>query len=99
MSTTQDILHVNLLDKYRSNGSEEELRSKFKEFSTKHNLIDRHDKFKVGDVIDFFGGFYNNIRYTSEILGFDDEGGIYVLWDCYWFAIKDSDPRKIENHE
>lgn len=62
---------------------------------TYKSFTENHEKFKIGDVIEFLGGYYNHILYKSEILGFDKDGGIYVLWDCYWFDIKDNEVRKI----
>ena len=39
----------------------------------------------------------NDILYRSEILGFDkNDSDIYVLWDCYWFPIKDTEIRQIK---
>lgn len=61
--------------------------------STKKHYL--NDKFKVGDKILFIAGYYNHLEFKSEILGFDDDGGIYVLWDCYWFPIFDNEIRNI----
>lgn len=47
------------------------------------DFTENHEKFKIGDVIEFFGGYYDHILYKTEILGFDEQGYIYVLWDCY----------------
>ncbi len=55
----------------------------------------RHDKFEVGDKILFVGGLCNHLEFKSEILGFDENGGIYVLWECYWFPIYDEKVRNI----
>ncbi|GIZ15525.1 hypothetical protein [Capnocytophaga catalasegens] len=63
---------------------------------TYHSFTESHEKYKIGDVIDFFGGYYGHILYKSEILGFNKDGGIYVLWGCYWFCIKDNEVRKIK---
>lgn len=86
-------IEINLNEKYTKNDKirfTKSLKSKFK------NIIDKHPKFKVGDVISFWGGFNDDIRYTSTILCFDTDGDIYVLWDCYWFPIKDEKKRDIK---
>lgn len=59
-------------------------------------LVKEHDKFKIGQVIDFWGGANGDIRYRAEIIGFDTDGLIYVDWDCYWFPIADSEEREID---
>lgn len=51
---------------------------------------------KTGDIINFIGGENDDIEFRSEILGFNDEGFAYVLWDCYWLAI-DLEKRLIKN--
>ena len=52
-------------------------------------------KFSRGDVIEFWGGYNNDIRYTAEISGtINDE--IYLIWDCYWFPIRDENNRDIK---
>ena len=61
------------------------------------NLQTEHLRYKIGQVIEFNGGYNNDIRMKSRITGFDNDGGIYVLWDCYWFAIKDEERRDIES--
>lgn len=55
----------------------------------------KHPKFKIGDEIEFLGGFHGDILYKSKIVGFNDDGGIYVIWDCYWLPIYDTKERKI----
>jgi hypothetical protein len=62
----------------------------------KLDLITTHSKFKVGQIITFISGYYDNICYKSRITGFDIDGGIYVLWDCYWFPIRDEPIREIK---
>lgn len=42
---------------------------------------------KTGDVIEFWGGYDNDIRFRSTIHGFDEKGKAYVNWDCYWFPV------------
>lgn len=62
---------------------------------TYKGFSETHKKFKVGEIIQFFGGYNDDILYETEIIGFDEEK-IYVLWDCYWFSIADDEKRKIK---
>lgn len=55
-----------------------------------------HAKFCVGDVIEFYTGFHDDIRARATIKGFDAQGGIYVYNDCYWYPIKNDSLRKIK---
>lgn len=88
-----NMLTINLLTKYYANLV---LTAKIGEMIDQLKLNKSNTKFKVYDVIEFVGGFNNDILYTSKIMGFDNEGGIYVWWDCYWFPIKDDEVRQIE---
>lgn len=66
----------------------------------KLQLRKEHPRYKVGQIIEFNGGYDNDIRMKSRITGFDDEGwNIYVLWDCYWYSIKDEERRNIKTIE
>ncbi len=65
------------------------------EFAEKHKLTLFNGKFKVGDKIQFLGGYNENTLLQTEIFGFDGEE-IYIIWDCFWFAIKDEEKRKIK---
>lgn len=69
----------------------------FDEKITAMNLSTKYmsAKFRVGDTIQFIGGYNNDILFTSKITGFDNDGGIYVVWDCYWFPIRDEEKRQI----
>ena len=62
----------------------------------KLNLLDTHPKYKVGQTIQFIGGYNRGVRFTSRITGFDSDGDIYVIWDCYWFPIRDEECRDIK---
>lgn len=66
------------------------------QFASKNNLSAASGDFKAGDIIEFWGGYNNDLRYRSKIFGFNKEGGIYVIWDCYWFPIKDDKARNIK---
>lgn len=41
--------------------------------------------FKTGDVVCFKNGY--DVPMITEILGFDEDGKAYMLWDCYWCPI------------
>jgi len=60
------------------------------------NLLSEHPKFKKGQTIEFWGGYDGDIRYRSTITGFDKDFNIYLLWDCFWFPIKDNKEREIK---
>lgn len=93
----KDILFFSLIDKYKETGEDEHYLAKFKEWQAKtdHQFVESCGKFKVGDLIEFTAGYNNDIRYTTEILALDGDGNIFLLWDCYWFPIKDEESRKI----
>ncbi len=91
------VLFIDLVAKYNTNGYADEYREKFDAFKPKIKGFKETDgKYSVGDIIEFFGGYHEDIRYSTEILGFDSDGGIYLLWDCYWFPIRDEEIRAIE---
>ena len=48
----------------------------------------KNETYKIGDIVSFWGGYNEDIRYTSEITGFDKDC-IYVAWDCHWYPVKD----------
>ena len=53
----------------------------------KHTDENKELGLKKGDVIEFWGGYDNDIRFRSRIHGFDSDGKAYVNWDCYWFPV------------
>lgn len=70
-----------------------ELPKEIKDFlSRRKNSIINYNKtlqLKTGDKIYFTAGYSNNIRYKSEVIGFDKETGkAYINWDCYWYCIE-----------
>lgn len=75
---------INLLETSKFN---DEYRELFNEWSKDHTVVDTNEELGLskGDVILFKNGF--GIEMISEILGFDEIGKAYMLWDCYWFAI------------
>ena len=86
---------INLIEKFQDRKEEFLSKLENKNYFTKNN--DTNKKFEVGQIIEFYGGMNNDILYRSEILGFDkNDSDIYVLWDCYWFPIKDIEKREIK---
>lgn len=81
-------LRINLLDKYKQTGQDKEYEEKFNEFKKKvKGFTDSNSELnlKTGDVVSFIAGYHDNIIYTSKILGFDEDGKAFILWDCYWY--------------
>ena len=66
------------------------------QFSKKHQLDKSHEKYSVGDKITFWAGYHDDIRYLSEIIGIDENGDIYVVWECFWSPIRDDNRRSIK---
>jgi hypothetical protein len=64
--------------------------------AAKRNHLAANDKFKAGDIIQFWGGYNNDIRYQTQIVSIDNNGELYLVWDCYWFPIRDEDCRNIK---
>lgn len=75
---------INLLeDKYVK-----EHRYLFNEYKNKLKFFtETNDKLglKAGDKVTFLNGY--DVLMMTEILGFDEDGKAYMLWDCYWFAV------------
>jgi hypothetical protein len=94
----KDLFFSSLIDKYEETGEAAHYREKFEEWKSKtdHKFVESHGKYSVGDIIEFTAGYNNDIRYTTEILGLDESGNIFLLWDCYWFPIKDEESRCIK---
>jgi hypothetical protein len=67
-----------------------EYRAKFAEFKKKitdYSDINPELGLKTGDVVTFISGYNSDLKYTTEILGFDEDGKAFMLWDCYWFPV------------
>ena len=80
----------NLLDRYKANGSDIEYEEKFNIFKNKvKGFTDSNDilNLKTGDIVSFISGYNDDIIYTSKILGFDNDGHAFILWECYWYAV------------
>ncbi len=71
-------------------------RSSMKEFVKKTSLLSEFGKHKKGDIIEFWAGYNDDIRYRAEIIGFDKDGDIYLDWDAYWSPIRDEKRRNIK---
>jgi len=94
MNGTTEYLKINLLYKYFGD-TEKLYREQFESYKPKiKGFKDNHEGYKIGDVIEFVAGYNYDILYTTEILGFDQDGDIYLLWDCYWSPIRLSDPNR-----
>lgn len=79
----------NLIEKYKES---EQIQNGI----ARLNLLSTHSKFKIGDKIEFTGGYNEDMRFQTEITGFDADGDIYVLWDSYWAPIRDNEKRAIK---
>lgn len=53
-----------------------------------------HPKYKIGDTIQFYSGYNDDILMQATIKGLDKDD-IYVYNDCYWFPIQDDEIRQI----
>lgn len=65
------------------------IREQFEEFKKKQTVIANVNyKFdlQTGDRILFKNGY--DVEMETEILGFNEDGDAYLLWDCYWFPIR-----------
>lgn len=87
----------NLIERYKDST----IKEQFARFiTTMKGSKDTNEEIglKTGDVVSFWGGYNGDIRFVSEILGFNSNGDAYMFWDCYWFGI-DLQKRefKIEN--
>lgn len=60
-------------------------------YGTEHS----HPRFKRGDIVEYWAGYNDDIRFSTEVLSFDSKGGIYLLWDTYWVPIFDDESRSI----
>ena len=56
----------------------------------------KHDKFTVGQQIEFFTGYNDDIRAKATIKGIDGND-LYIYEDCYWFPIQDNEKTKISS--
>ena len=76
---------INLLQKDDNTS----LREKFNEWKSKLKFIANVNyKFDLatGDKILFKNGY--DVEMISEIIGFNEDGDAYMLWDCYWFPVR-----------
>ena len=90
-------LEVDLLERY---GEDRILIKRIAEFvdANSKDLADscQQHSLKKGDIVEFNGGYDNDIRYTSKIFAVDKrDGDMYVIWDCYWFPIRNEKSRNI----
>ena len=92
-----DSTRWDLIKKYTGTDIEKSCNEYAKKLSTEHPI------FKVGDVVDFWTGYNNDIRVLSKIIGFGksseelkENDQIFMLWDCWWFPIKNDSNRQIK---
>lgn len=78
---------INLIERY---GNDNQIKQGIKNL----NLLYEFGDLKKGDVITFYAGYNSDILYKSMITGFDKDGDIYVLWDCFWSPIRLNDPNR-----
>lgn len=73
-----------LIAKYACNF---DLQNRAKAFLSAQRIYETNAEFELiqGDWIAFHNGY--NLEFISEILGFDEDGNAYVLWDCYWTPV------------
>jgi hypothetical protein len=70
--------------------------SDVRDFLKRAKLLSAFGPYKKGDVIEFWGGYNDDIRFRAKITGFNKDGDIYLEWDSYWFPIRDEKKRGIK---
>lgn len=50
---------------------------------------------RKGEIVQFWAGYSDDIRMQTEVIG-TDGGDIHLLWDCWWFPIRDEKRRDIK---
>jgi len=78
------LVKVNLIEKYKNS----DIALKFNVFKDKVNGFSEYfGNLKKGDIVTFIAGYDNNCEFTTEILGFDFVGNVFVLKDSFWAPI------------
>jgi DNA polymerase II small subunit/DNA polymerase delta subunit B len=75
-------LHINLLDKYKESGDDILYKQQFEEYKQQlkgFKTVSEKTGLKTGDIIEFISGYNMDIKYITEILGFDEDDDIYLL--------------------
>ena len=92
-----DSTRWDLIKQYSGTQIEKSCNEYAKKLSTEHPI------FKVGDIVDFWTGYNNDIRVQSKIIGFGksneemkENDQIFMMWDCWWFPIKNDSNRNIK---
>lgn len=83
---TVNLLTKKYVEEYREQF--EAYKSKVKDFTTQGPA-----GVNAGDIILFLNGY--DVPMISEVLGFNEGGKAFLLWDCYWFPV-DLNDRMIE---
>jgi hypothetical protein len=73
---------------------EMELCQKAKNFLKKFNNYKNNTKYKVGQKITFYTGYFCDILASGKIKAIG-QGDIYVYVDAYWYPIQDDSSRRI----
>ena len=86
-----------LIQQYEGTDTEKSCNEYAKKLSTEHPI------FKIGDIIQFWTGYYNDILVKSKIIGFgksnseqETNDNIFIFWDCWWSPIKNDSNRDIK---
>lgn len=91
------MLYVDLVEKYAEGGRDEEYRARFEEYKPKiKGFTESNGELNAGDIVEVTAGYNDDIRYTVEILGFDADDDIYLLWDSFWAPIRNDEVRSIK---
>ena len=91
----------NLIDWYEKEVPYINPDKRIQKWINEKQILQEHpnSQYKVGDIIHFVGGLNNDIIFTTKVVGFTEEGELYVFWDCWWFPIDmDSPQRKVPPH-
>lgn len=78
------VKRFDLIAKYACNF---DLQNRAKTFLSTQRISETNAEFELvqGDWIVFKNGY--DLEFVSEILGFDEDGNAYVLWDCFWTPV------------
>ena len=66
---------------------QDEERKAFEAKVKDYSLENKGLNLKAGDKVNFISGYNSDLRYIAEILGFNEEGKAYILWQCWWFPV------------
>jgi len=81
-----ELTPFNLIEKYQHSDIKEQFEG-FKQRVKGFTDINENLGLKTGDIIKFVGGYDSYMEFTSEVMGFNEDGRAFVLWDCFWLDI------------